>query len=268
MASNLSQGVYSRAGPNDSRSPCPVVNCLANHGYIPRDGKNVRAAEFYSALSTIGMSRTLRAALSYPIYNVYTDPQQPAKKSNIFEKLWTFLRNPLSILATFGMRSTNQVDERGRKVLNLDQLAAHGAVEHDVSLSRRDYLQKEGNCKLQPDLLRQLLECSKDGKTITIRDLADLRKLRIQQQIEDNPGLVYEKKQHTLACGEIALILSVFGNGDSIPCSYVRALFEDERLPLEEGWRRRWWTVGLVELQLLANKVKALVGFTFLSKQR
>jgi hypothetical protein len=26
---------------NSSRSPCPMLNTLANHGYLPRDGKNI-----------------------------------------------------------------------------------------------------------------------------------------------------------------------------------------------------------------------------------
>jgi hypothetical protein len=32
---------YEPPGPNDSRSPCPALNALANHGYISRDGKNI-----------------------------------------------------------------------------------------------------------------------------------------------------------------------------------------------------------------------------------
>lgn len=237
---------------------------MANHGYIPRSGKNVRADELYSAMAVIGVSRTLGAAFSFPIYNEHIDPQY-ATKENLIQKLWKFVRNPWSVLASLGMRRPDQVDARGRKVLDLNQLATHGAVEHDISLSRRDYLQKEGNCEMQPDLVEQLMKCSKDGKTITVEDLADLRRLRIQQQMADNPGLTYEDKQHRLACGEIALVLSVFGNGQSIPCSYARALFKEERLPVEEGWKRRWWwTVGVIELQLLVNKVKGLVGWPFM----
>lgn len=37
-----SQHQYEAPGPNDSRSPCPALNTLANHGYLPRDGKNIR----------------------------------------------------------------------------------------------------------------------------------------------------------------------------------------------------------------------------------
>jgi len=49
-----SQYRYQASGPNDSRSPCPALNALANHGYLPRDGKNIspnvlqRAVQVYS----------------------------------------------------------------------------------------------------------------------------------------------------------------------------------------------------------------------------
>ncbi|KAL7812131.1 Chloroperoxidase [Trichoderma aethiopicum] len=31
-------------GPNDSRGPCPMINTLANHGYLPRHGRNITAS--------------------------------------------------------------------------------------------------------------------------------------------------------------------------------------------------------------------------------
>ena len=40
--SDESKYEYEAPGPNDSRSPCPALNTLANHGYLPRDGKNIR----------------------------------------------------------------------------------------------------------------------------------------------------------------------------------------------------------------------------------
>ena len=30
---------FQEPGPNDSRGPCPGLNLLANHGYLPRDGQ-------------------------------------------------------------------------------------------------------------------------------------------------------------------------------------------------------------------------------------
>jgi hypothetical protein len=33
------------------RSPCPALNALANHGYLPRDGKNITRAQFTEAMA-------------------------------------------------------------------------------------------------------------------------------------------------------------------------------------------------------------------------
>lgn len=66
--------------------------------------------------------------------------------------------------------------------------------------------------------------------------------------------------QNQTACTEVALILKVFGNGSEVPVSYMKALFE-ERLPREEGWKKRvWWSLGLVELSMLVERLKGLVG--------
>ncbi|KAF9451007.1 hypothetical protein P691DRAFT_724970 [Macrolepiota fuliginosa MF-IS2] len=39
--------------PSQSRSPCPALNTLANHGYIPRDGKDVGFFEVINALQYV-----------------------------------------------------------------------------------------------------------------------------------------------------------------------------------------------------------------------
>ena len=57
------------------------------------------------------------------------------------------------------------------------------------------------------------------------------------------------------------MILKVFGDGSEVPLNYVESFIEEERLPREEGWKkRRWWTLGLVEVDLLAREVKGLIG--------
>lgn len=259
LHSALTKGIYAPAGPDDKRSPCPLVNCLANHGYISRDGQNIPARELKAAMSEVGLSSLFGSVLSQPVYNVHGDSRTAGM--GFFSRFWFLLRNPWMILAAFGLRKENQ-EKGGKPVLNLDQLALHGVVEHDVSLSRRDYLQKEGNCVPQPDLIRDILACSKDdGKTLTMEDFAELRKRRIQQQLNDNPGLNYGSMQHQVACGEIALILSCFGDGKSVRCDYVRAFFEEERLPVKEGWKKRsWWTVGFQELMSSVTKIKSLIG--------
>ncbi|CAM1511038.1 Fc.00g085510.m01.CDS01 [Cosmosporella sp. VM-42] len=264
VSTALKKGTYSHAGANDIRSPCPLINCLANHGYLPRDGRNVRVKEVTAAMNEIGLSTALGAVFAHPIFLEHQQAGQGdavQRPRSLLGNIWFYLRNPWALaFAAFGMRKPGQKDSVGHKVLNLDQLALPGVVEHDISLTRRDHQQGD-NLTLQPDLVKDLLACSSDGKTLTATDLAELRRRRVAKQKEVNPGLYYGPFQHQIACTEIALVLDVFGDGDKVRCDYARAFFEEERLPVNEGWKaRRWWSLGFVELGMSVGKIKKLVG--------
>ncbi len=258
------RGIYAPSKPSDLRGPCPLVNSLANHGYIARSGRNIQASELQTAVKAVGISTALSAFFARPIFNECQGPHdtKPKKSPTFLALVWAFLRNPWSILSSFGLRDPEQINKAGNQVLNLDQLAIPGIIEHDISLTRRDHSQKQGNCARHQDLVNDLLASSTDGgKTFTMEDLAALRKRRMQRQLDDNPALSYGKLQHTIACTEIALVLNVFGNGGAVPCSHMRALVQEERLPYDEGWKAKWWwTLGFVRLFGAVKQVKAAVG--------
>jgi len=82
-----------------SRSPCPALNSLANHGYLPRDGNSISLLQ-------------LRAA----IMQVYG------------------LSGPLATVLAGGavLKCGNGL------TLNLKDLAAHNQIEHDASMAHLD----------------------------------------------------------------------------------------------------------------------------------
>lgn len=41
---------WSPPGPGDVRSPCPAMNSLANHGFLPHDGKGITVPDVITAL--------------------------------------------------------------------------------------------------------------------------------------------------------------------------------------------------------------------------
>ncbi|KAL8824044.1 MAG: hypothetical protein Q9191_005341 [Dirinaria sp. TL-2023a] len=250
------RGTYIPSKPTDIRSPCPAVNALANHGYIARDGRNIRASELHAALGELGLGSFMSTVFTYPPFiELPTDPQ-PSPPS-----WWDMISSPFAhALGGFAMRRPGQTDADGVAVLDLDQLARPNVVEHDVSLSRRDFAQGD-NIRRQPDLISNLLAASSNGEKITLIDFVKLRKDRLAEQRRVNPKLHFQAWQNQLACAEVALILKVLGDGSEVPVDYVKAFFQEERLPREEGWKKRvWWSLGLVELNVLASKVKGLVG--------
>ncbi|KAK3679553.1 hypothetical protein LTR78_001114 [Recurvomyces mirabilis] len=233
-------GQFAPAPVNASRSPCPVVNALANHGYIERSGTNIYMNDLNAAMRKVGMSSLL---------------------GSVFARL---IKNPYTFFDYFGCWKRSQMSS-GKKYLNLVDLATHGAIEHDISLTRRDIAQPAGNNAPQQDLIEDMLDASSDGgENLSVDDLGKFIKSRIHQQLKDNPDLLYGPDQHPVNCGQVALMMHCFGNGKTIPCKYVRALFEDERLPEKEGWKKRvWWPMGLIEFFGAVRTLKTAVGVQF-----
>ena len=168
----LQKGVYP-SSKTDLRSPCPLVNALANHGYIPRDGRDIQAEELYIALDVTGLSSMLRWGFAYEyLVEHFDDPPTG---------FWAFIRNPFAyLLRRFRMRPPGQKDSSGIPYLNLDQLALPGAVEHDVSLTCRDIGQGD-NITCQEDLVSGLISISSNGREIATEDFAVRRRQRLEQ---------------------------------------------------------------------------------------
>ncbi|KAL9581356.1 MAG: hypothetical protein Q9212_003947 [Teloschistes hypoglaucus] len=253
---SLQRGTYAPSAPTDLRSPCPIINAFANHGLIPRDGRNVSKSELDAAMRDIGLSITVRKALIWGSFIQRRD-ENPAGSG-----VWGTLRHPWEwVQWQLGIRDADQKDSNGMACLNLDQLNRHNAIEHDGSLTRRDDAQGD-NHTVQPDLVWQLLQASSDGRIITTNDFAGLRKRRTEQQRTDNARLCFPWFLHYVMAGQIAATQRIFGEsskGYAIPVSYARALFEEERLPVDEGWRKRQWLwPGMLEIvyQLLVVSLK------------
>lgn len=265
MSGSLPVGEYAKAPANASRSPCPVVNALANHGYLERNGRKIYVKDLNASMAHVGMSPLLGSVFAIPTYFEYHNPAKAYMKKPVgtWQRIWSLIKNPYSFFDYFGCWDASQISD-GKKYLNLVDLASHGAIEHDISLSRRDIDQKQGNNDPQQDLIEEMLEYSFDGESLTIDDIGRFIKARIQRQLVDNPELVYGPAEHQVNCGQIALMMGCFGDGKTIPVSYVKAIFEDERLPIKEGWKKRtWWTMGLVEFFGAVRNLVAAVGVQF-----
>ncbi|KAI0310618.1 Chloroperoxidase [Amylostereum chailletii] len=187
----------------DSRCPCPALNTLANHGYLPRSGRNITPSALASALHlAFGLTHALAYFLAYVGFFIQLGAHP------------------------FGPRE-----------VSLDDFARHGRIEHDASLvhadAGKDVLYAPSN--VDRDMLANFLEGPKEGKRISLEDVARARVFREHEsgQLDSLHGVI--------ARGEMALVLGLFGSkpakgelvGD-IPVELLEEWWTEERFP--EGW--------------------------------
>lgn len=190
------------AGPNDARSPCPVLNALANHGILPRDGLNLTVPVVVQALADgVNVSSEISAPL--------------AKLAS------TLSKNPQS--GTF----------------NLDDLNRHNAIEHDGSLSRQDDALGGDSHTFSPEIFNETLSYYGYASEIGIKEVAAARWGRIQSSKADNANFVYGEAQKFPSYFESSAYFQLLMNAatQKAPVSWIKILFREERLPFTEGWR-------------------------------
>ncbi|KAF5345333.1 hypothetical protein D9758_008425 [Tetrapyrgos nigripes] len=128
---------YIAPGVHDKRSPCPALNALANHGFIPRDGRDISS-------HTLIQSTVEMYGLSVPL---------------------------ATTLVSGGMLCCGNVFTG----IDLDDLAAHNKIEHDGSLVHADTKEGESRAPIHVDqaLLTQLLTSYPNG--LSLDDFAHAR---------------------------------------------------------------------------------------------
>ncbi|EPQ54008.1 Cloroperoxidase, partial [Gloeophyllum trabeum ATCC 11539] len=135
-----------------SRSPCPALNALANHGYLPRSGTKIHFRQLARALHDV-------YHLSYPLS---------------------------AFLASAAFVALGQFSD-----LSLGDLCRHNHIEHDASLAHRDAApeQEYAPCKCSRGMLERLLSFSSDGKHLTVGDAARARAARERQYARPLDGV-------------------------------------------------------------------------------
>jgi len=209
----------------DVRSPCPALNTLANHGYLPRNGKAITPDMLTSGIQNI---YNVDSFLGYTLGHLSI----PLVENN-------------TLTAT---------------TLDLDHLNLHDAIEHDASLSRNDFSQGD-NHSLQPELLEALLNDA-EGDSLTAESLAKSRARREKESVAKGaPPL--GTKASSLAYGESALLLQAFGvpSNDAVgklkaSKAAVKTWFRDEKLPA--GYVKPANPISFTSTSSLSNSIQSL----------
>ncbi|PMD12698.1 Cloroperoxidase [Hyaloscypha hepaticicola] len=219
---------WSPPGPDDVRAPCPMLNTLANHGFLPHSGKNISEVDTINALSTaLNINQTLgeflfRAAIT---------------------------TNPMPNATTF----------------SLDNLDRHDILEHDASLSRGDFYFGDDHTFNQTvfDETRSYWT----APVVDVQMAANARLARVHTSNATNPTFGFTETGQEFSFGESAAYILILGDrvSGTVPRSWVEYLFENERLPLELGWTRRKEVITFPDLIDLLERI---VNATAISSQQ
>ncbi|KAJ8077782.1 hypothetical protein PM082_002215 [Marasmius tenuissimus] len=195
---------YQKPKAGDSRSPCPWINALANHGYIPRNGRNITIPVMLNAVDKV--------------FNV------PPEVISLQAKLAVLCSNQ-----TFG-------------TFDLGDTSLHGCIEHDSSISRSDFNLGD-NTKFN-ETFYQTLASKNPGKDVyDIAVAGQVMKERLAHSLKYNNATVNTEKEFALRSTQGALYLLVMGGapkGDKVeaPKKFVDVIFREDRLPWAEGWKK------------------------------
>ncbi|KAJ3566691.1 heme-thiolate peroxidase [Xylaria arbuscula] len=193
----------------DVRGPCPMLNTLANHGYLPRDGKGISRNIAIEALDT---AINWDVSVVGPLYD-FAQPVNPAPNAT---------------------------------TIDLNQLTTHNILEHDGSLSRQDAFFGPADVFHEETWNETLSYFTTPN--ITVSQAARARTARVVTAASTNPSFTFPQLGAYFDYGETAAYQFVFGTWNleaddikdkiSTSLEMVEYFFKFERLPLKSGWGR------------------------------
>ncbi|KAL3470346.1 Cloroperoxidase [Aspergillus californicus] len=198
-------------GPADSRGPCPGLNTLANHGYLPRDGRNITLDILKDGmLQGFNIANSDAVILFFPA--TWTSPAFPFTDS-----------------------------------FDLEDLGRHGILEHDISLSRSDAYFADPN----PFNETVWAETTSYFTTpmITVDQVAKARMARLATSKATNPEHSLSGLADGFSWGECATFFEIMADGTTgtVAKKFIEYWFRNERMPTEIGWQRRNTTMQTSE---------------------
>ncbi|TFK47167.1 heme-thiolate peroxidase [Heliocybe sulcata] len=222
LSSSPTDHTWQRAGPGDERSPCPALNTMANYGYIPRDGKNIKFWHMIHALQAV---------------------------YNLSLPLALFLAIPGYLLCGSWFRMS----------VNLADLALHNRLEHDASLVHANTPEGAARAptRVDPALMHSFLHACPVGRGFRLEDFA---KVRVVREAKLPPGKALDAFHAEVSRGESALSWLLMKDDDrnEVPLERIRQWFGEERLP--EDWKKPSQPLGLITTRETAVEVKKLIA--------
>jgi len=186
----------------DSRSACPALNAMANHGILPRDGRNISFKE---------LSQTIRTTYNFsPSFCYYV----PLYSAQMLHK------------------------DYDKDTFDLADLDLHNGIEHDASLTRQDTFHQADQGAPYVPYINELLESATgklpDGSPLlTPADLSRYSSKRRADAKATNPDFSLSLFHKVFGSSNSSTLLTIFGGR----IKDLETVLLEERLP--EGWESR-----------------------------
>ncbi|ETS74459.1 hypothetical protein PFICI_14325 [Pestalotiopsis fici W106-1] len=194
------------------------MNTLANHGFLPRDGRNITKD---NAISALGNGLNFDATLAGIMWDQ------------------AIIANPTPNSTFF----------------TLDHLNRHNVLEHDASISRTDaYF---GNNHVFNQTVFDTSCKYWTTEILSAQQLANSKLFRQIESRSTNPEYTFTTHTEPFSLGEMAAPLIVFGDLETALANrtLVTYFFENERLPSELGWSKKVDAITLEEITRMSDIV-------------
>ncbi|KAK5636267.1 hypothetical protein RRF57_011979 [Xylaria bambusicola] len=215
-------GSFEPEKETDTRGVCPMLNALANHGFLPRNGRNINENQTVTALNT-----ALNLTPDFGRF-LFTAARLSNPKPN---STW----------------------------FNLDHLDRHNLFEHDGSLSRQDAYFGQWS-RFNETVWNWTMDYW-TGDILDVQIIANGRAQRSMRSNLTNPDFAISELGNAFSYGENAAILSILGDKVTETCPKIFAdyLFRNERLPYAVGWQK---SKIPIEMNDLRNTIHSILNAT------
>ncbi|KAL0945971.1 hypothetical protein HGRIS_012249 [Hohenbuehelia grisea] len=193
---------YIAPSSEDSRCACPALNAMANHGILPRDGKNISFKELNHAIRT-----TFNFAPSFCFFVPHFSADM--------------LHKPYS-----------------KGTFDLEELSLHNGIEHDASLCREDVVHQPDQGTPHLPFIKELLATAtgKDAEGNPLLTPADLSAYSSKRRVdarETNPEFTLSFFHKMFGSSNSSTLLTILGGR----IKDIEPFLVDERIP--DGWESR-----------------------------
>ncbi|KAJ3568217.1 heme-thiolate peroxidase [Leucocoprinus birnbaumii] len=224
---NDAQHPFKPLRPGDIRGPCPGMNTLASHGYIPRTGVASPSQIIEAVGEGFNMERNFATFITYLAHlsdgNQVTDLLSIGGKTSKTGPVGQYSKAPIG------------------------GFDFHNTFEGDASLSRGDSFFGD-NHTFNETIFQEFIDFSNKfgaGKyNLTVA--GELRFHRIQQSIATNPQMTFLSPRYTNAYSESAFPINFFVDGrhynGQLDTTAARSFFQNMRMP--DGFHRAPAPIG------------------------